>query len=135
MKKLSSLLVLIVLGLFTYAQQFPADTVKNKTYYFKKSKSKETIAWILLGAGAAATTVAIIKANQDPFNNSDAPGILFVGGLACMLGSIPLFISSSHNMKKAFQLTAELKIQENSKLIQMYVGNYHPAVSFKLNLK
>lgn len=86
------------------------DTNQLAQSYLKKSKSQKTAAWILLSAGAVATTAGvIIAANQvshmDIFYDSpppdDATVVLTISGTVAMLTSIPLFIASKKNKRKA----------------------------------
>ncbi len=145
MRRLYCLLFLMAFGIFTYSQRIPADTVRNREYYLGKSKSQLTAGWILFGVGAAATlTGAIVRAAQVSFyivtigtssNNSDAPVIIMIAGAACMLGSIPLFISSHDNKLKAIELSISPKMEENGELIQRCAGKYQPAISFRLSLR
>ncbi|HXS58758.1 MAG TPA: hypothetical protein VN726_21690 [Hanamia sp.] len=79
----------------------------------KKSKNQKTAAWILLGAGAgAAIAGTIIGTNavgnydpNDPFNifprGTLAGGAFILGGAAAMVASVPFFIASGRNKKKA----------------------------------
>ncbi len=78
----------------------------NKEYYLEKSDSQKTTAWILLGSGLLLSTIGIIGFSNSDFlsdNNSstDAYGFLILGGGACTAGSIPLFISSARNARRA----------------------------------
>ena len=145
MRRLYGLIFLMAFGIYSHAQQIPADTVKTRAYYLAKSKSQLTAGWIIFGVGAAATlTGVIVKTAQVSFYivtigtssyNSNAPAILMIAGGACMLGSIPLFISSHDNKRKAIELSIAPKMEENGELVQMYTGRYQPAISIKLNLK
>ena len=144
MKKLFGLFLPIILVIYTYAQQIPADTVENRQYYLGKSKSQKTAGWIIFGVGAAATlTGAIVRAAETSLYivtigtssySSNAPEILMIGGVVFMVGSIPLFISAHDNKLKAIQLSIGPKMEENAELIQMYVGKYQPAISLKIKL-
>lgn len=128
-----------------YAQQIPPDSTKNREYYLGKSKSQLTAGWIIFGVGAATTlTGVIVNVAQVSFYvvtigtssyNSNVPVILIIVGGACMLGSIPLFISSHDNKQKAIELSIAPKMEENSSLIQMYAGKYQPAISIKLKFR
>jgi hypothetical protein len=144
MRRLYGCLLLITVGLSTYAQQIPADTVKNKEYYLGKRRSQLTAGWIIFGVGAAATlTGAIAKAAEvsayivtigTSSTNSNAPEILMIAGVVCMVGSIPLFISAHDNKQKAMELSIGPKMEENGQMIQMYAGKYQPAISIRIRL-
>ncbi len=145
MKKLYSFLLLMAFGLYTYAQQIPADTVvKNKEYYLEKRKSQRTTGWVLFGVGGALTISGIIWASTQPnpfswtadnSKSSDAPYFMTIGGMVTMLASIPFFVSSHKNNLKAIQLSIGPKMEENGQLIKMYAGRYQPAISCKIILK
>jgi len=93
----------------------------------EKSKHQHSAALALLIGGGTLVTGSLIwaltRSNNDNtgYAKYDAPGIVLVGGLAAMLGSIPLFIASSRNKKKA--LTAYFKFD-----------NYVPGLSLKFRL-
>ena len=97
MKKLYSLLLIMAFGVYTYAQQIPVDSVKDKAYYLEKRKSQRTTGWIIFGVGGALTLSGIIWASTQPNpfstnqsgNTSSAPYVMLVGGFATMLASIP----------------------------------------------
>jgi hypothetical protein len=75
-----------------------------------KSKKQKTTAWILLalGAGTVITAYAIesAKVNNDPLGyilpyNTEKFGIAIIAGGALMIASVPFFISSGKNKRKA----------------------------------
>ncbi len=139
MKKIFSAVLLVILGMYTNAQLISVNKEKNNTYYFDKSESQKTIAWILLGAGAVAATTGYItlvsQLNNSIAGNNDVAGILIIVGGASMLASIPFFISSSRNMQREILFSIGPKMEQNDKLIQLYAGKYQPAISLKINLK
>jgi hypothetical protein len=103
---LTVLLLALLVGFST--QTFAQEMSKEN--YLEKSRKQKTTAWILLGGGVAmAVTGAILfDENFILFGASDAEdnkagigGAMFVVGGLATLGSIPLFISSGSNAKKA----------------------------------
>ena len=97
-------LLLFVLGSFS---QTPAP---SKDYYLKKSKTQKTVGWVMIGGGVVMTTISILipyKQSDNPFdyltysNASGGAAILLLGGIGTALGSIPFFISSAKNKRKA----------------------------------
>jgi hypothetical protein len=102
-----------------YMQQLINDSVPSHgieyDYYLKKSKSQKTGAWILLGLGVTSTVIGLIGLHQsnnyDPNSyfagmsgntgSSTSGTILTVVGLSMTGGSIPLFIASNKNKRKA----------------------------------
>lgn len=68
----------------------------------KKNKKQKTTAWVLLGTGVAAILTGVIIDNSNKGNDqSYTGGFIEVGGVICTLTSIPFFISSSKNSRKA----------------------------------
>ncbi len=87
----------------------------GRAYYQQKSNTQHTIAWISLGGGviltSVGTMVALINAGQilrftPPSDRTSHTGdILAYSGLGLAAVSIPFFISSSNNRKKAASVT------------------------------
>ena len=97
-------IVLLISGLlvvnFVFSQQ------KAKGYFLERSKKQKRTAWILLGTGTAAIiTGAIIDNSHQREVQSFTGGFIEVGGIICTLTSIPFFICSSKNKKRATTLT------------------------------
>lgn len=131
------------IGLFsqTLAQEM------SKQDYLDKSRNQKTTGFILLGGGVAMIAVGSILFADDAvdtaisctyLNCSSGSGIesgmviSAVGGLA-ILGSIPVFISSGKNARKAAQLT----FSNEPTFIPKYVGNIPrsiPSVSLLIPL-
>jgi hypothetical protein len=140
MKKVFSLLLLTVFCMYTYAQQLPVDSVKNKEYYLEKRNTQRTTGWIFFGFGSAGVIVGAIVASsssQSYFSSDyDNTGeVIAFAGVLCMAASIPFFIASHHSNLKAMQLSVSPKMEKNDQIVQMYVGRYQPAISLKINLK
>lgn len=87
----------------------------TKADYLKKSKNQKTTGIVLLATGSVMATIGLamtlsnVSGLFDPDNppryNSTAADILGYSGLAVATASIPFFISSSKNKKKAFNLS------------------------------
>jgi hypothetical protein len=138
MKKLNCLLLLMAFGIYSYAQQIPVDTVKNKQYYLEKRSSQRTTGWIFFGLGAGAIIAGAIVYSSQPILSSDKDntgGVIMAVGAVGMLVSIPFFIASHQSNLKAMQLSVGPKLERNDPLIQMYAGKYQPAVSLKMNFR
>jgi hypothetical protein len=133
-------LIFLILLLFTakgFSQTIPS-TEFSKEDYLQKSKRQKTTGWIFLSAGVVITTVGIIgfdnTYNDDWYGNSssDTYGYLVLAGPLISLGSIPFFISSGSNARKA----ATLSISNQPILFprqDSYVLNSHPSLSLKIN--
>lgn len=122
MKKI--ILALIMCCSFNTSITAQVDTSKtvllldNKEYssLLKKAKAQRTVGWVLIGGAIGVVTIgSIINRNNNkpsdpnsPWSNSlntladlnDAVILTAIAG-GLTLGSIPLFVSSSRNMKKA----------------------------------
>ena len=113
MKKLSFIyIVCLCATLQTNAQM--SDTTSNVNLHkvdanslLQKSKKQKTTAWILLGGGAGIVATAVIITLSDGFlslfdlKKDNNRGVLLAAGGAVMLGSIPFFIASGNNKRKA----------------------------------
>ena len=129
MKKNILFSLLLLLSAVTFCQQTTVPPL-TKAEYLQKSKGQKTAAWILLGVGV---TCAAIAAPGNVSLNSLL--VLIIGGGAAAIGSIPLFIASAKNKRKAIAATTFFKmetvpvIQQNS-----FVKHSFPVVSIKIHL-
>jgi len=153
MRKIIVYILLLVIPAVSFCQSIPNDVPAIKTDYLKKSKNQKTAAWILLGGGFALSTTSIVMASSKvtedyvniiagvissepaPQNDYTAENILLVTGTAAMLGSIPLFIASKKNKRKAIAMTANIKM-ENVRMIQYqsFVQTSYPSIALKIKL-
>jgi len=151
MKKTITYVLLLAMSPTTFCQKTNDSVSVVKTDYLVKSKNQKTAAWVLLGGGFALTTTSIIigtsKAVEDygyflggiwvgepaPQNNYTAESILLVTGTAAMLGSIPLFIASGKNKKKAMNMTTNIKMEKATIIErQSFVQSSYPAIALKI---
>lgn len=96
--------VLLISGLLVF--NFIFSQQKAQKNFLERSKKQKRTAWILLGTGTAAViTGAIIDNSVKRERQSFTGGFIEVGGIICALTSIPFFISSSKNKKRATTLT------------------------------
>ncbi len=148
--------MLLVVTTATFSQQNTPFPTLTKQDYIKKSKSQKTAAWVLLGGGLTLSSIGAItaapKAGEDigyailllpnaltgnlqpePQNNYTAQTILLIGGLTAMLSSIPLFIASGKNKRKAISISIKNatspQIQKSS-----FVYRTIPSLTFKFRL-
>jgi len=114
MKRITITTLLLILAVTTYSQKNNPYPALTKQDYLTKSKKQKTAARLLLSGGVvmstigtglaiddatAATSDAIVTifslGTVEPVNddkdNTVVANVLFFGGLAAMLGSIPLF--------------------------------------------
>ena len=153
MKKVTIYFLLLIIPAASFCQQTNANIPAVKTDYLKKSKNQKTTAWVLLAGGFALSTTGILiaapKAEEDisygfggfltgepaPQNNYTAENILLVTGTVAMLSSIPFFIASKKNKRKAMNMSANIKM-ENATMIQQqsFVQSSYPAIALKIKL-
>lgn len=104
--------------------------------YIKKSKARKTAAWIMLGGGTVmGVTGLVIGINNislfggEPNTESKIGGAMFFAGALSMVGSIPFFISSGANKRKARVLLKNENIKIGSKYLP---GSDYTAVSISI---
>jgi hypothetical protein len=120
---------------FTVLIGQPTDLTKSNTKadYLKKSKTQKIIAFSLLGGGTIAWLAGASK-NMNQEDNIDGGGeaTMIIGGTAA-LASIPLFIISSKNKKKAMSMSFKNQIlpqlQHNG-----FVHRATPSLTIKISL-
>ncbi len=142
MKKIIFSFTLLVFVVKSFGQT--TSPAFSKDYYLKKSKNQKTVGWIMLGGGVAMTTIGIIIPNTqtndpndpfgvDPFSGNEGAAIVAAAGLVSALGSIPFFISSAKNARKAAMISFNnqkvLFPQQNT-----FVLKTRPSLTLKLEL-
>ncbi len=149
MKKIIISFLMLAVSAATFSQQTKTIIPQlTKTDYLQKSMNQKKAAWILLGGGATLVLTGILIPQGDytgipyPFNvfpyldshkNDGIKGALGLSGTLTMLGSIPLFIASAKNKRKAMSLSFK---NEKAPVIQQSGINtgYYPALSIKIGL-
>jgi hypothetical protein len=105
----------------------------------QRSKNQKTAGWLLLAGGTTMAVTGIILFSKADFwksednGSADAGGFLLLGGVLADLGSIPLFISSATNARRA----ATLSFKNEKVLVPLHnnlVWNAVPAISLKIQL-
>lgn len=125
------------------SQQITPGTTMTKDDYLQKSRSQKTAAWIMLGGGALATTAGIIWFSQEftlfgPTSSEEsASGAIVVVGVAAMGGSIPLFIASARNKRKANAMALLITAEDLSRTasLNFKTSSRYPALTFRITLK
>ena len=149
MRKLILTIATVLFFFESFCQQINPAPALTKQDYLEKSKKQKTAAWILLGGGAALMiTGSILSLNEmeddysnDPYNpfaplteaDFDGPEWAATIGIFAGLGSIPLFIASSRNKRKAMSLSLkneQFQSIKNSSLVSRPM----PAVSLRVKL-
>lgn len=117
-----------------------AQTTLSKEDYLRKSDVQKKTGWTMLACGTTLIIVgALVGGGSDSgemgYGSSfDTGALLFGLGLATDLASIPVFISSASNARKA--ATISLKNQRlffNSQ--HGYARNFNPAIRLTVYLK
>ncbi len=108
----------------------------SKEYYLQKSNNQKKTGWILLGGGAVLATVGGIgfSENFGIFTDNatgDGYGFMFLTGVISGLSSIPFFISSGNNARRAATITFYLNPSLNANSNSL-VQNYQPYLGFKI---
>ena len=145
MRKPVFFILLLIISVISFSQQTITATPPVKTDYLKKSKNQNTAAWILLGGGFAfATTGIIVGVNGttreivgaftgEKSNQFEIGAGFFYAGLATMAGSIPLFIASSRNKRKASAVSTSFKIETGTFVQQTaLIRSRFPAIAIKI---
>ncbi|MFI5133149.1 MAG: hypothetical protein ACHQEB_02380 [Chitinophagales bacterium] len=148
MKKIFVFLLLFAVSFTVFSQPVTTTAPMFKSDYLKKSKSQKTAAWVLLSGGTVLTVTGLVISSNSAINelaSAFSSGrndkafvtgeVLTITGCLSMLGSIPLFISSAKNKRRAMATTAFFKM-ETAPLIQYttIALQSYPAFSIKINL-
>lgn len=135
MKKILIFLMLLLFTVRVFGQETPS-TEFSKEYYLEKSKKQKTTGWVMLAGGAVITIVGLIgfssTYDDTSYSTTDAYGFMTVGGPLICLGSIPFFISSGSNAKKAATLSFSnqpILMPQQGSLVQ----NSQPSLSLKID--
>ena len=145
MKKIILLFLLSAIAAAGYGQQ--TGTPELKMELLQKSRNQKTVAWVLLGGGFAISMAGVVEAtselthdlinifNPEEQKSSSTGTVLIIAGTTTMLTSIPLFISSSRNKRKAKAITVMLK-KENytAPRYSSFIKLSYPAISLKFDL-
>jgi len=109
MKKTFLFLTVVLIAVKSFCQT-PENPSLTKDYYLKKSKNQKTAGWVLLGGGVVMASVGLaISSRQitdDPIgylttDKGNASVAVAITGLGISLFSIPFFISSAKNARRA----------------------------------
>ena len=145
MKLIIAFILLLTMLCTSFSQVVNPRPTLTQSDYLKKSKKQNTAAWIVLGGGFALTSAGIITGingvtneifgvfNGEKSNTIEVGTVLFYSGLAAMVASIPLFMASSKNKKRAMGLA--IKIEEAKQFNNQYfVSRPVPSLTLKINL-
>ena len=145
MKQALVLVLLMSVVVNCFGQQTtPAPSIQSD--YLKKSKNQKTASWILLGGGAVLLIVsAVIPKGEEQWDtyylmpvkgnkNDGIKAALGLTGAVSMLVSIPLFIASGKNKRRALAVSADLHMQKSQVIRHAsFSEKSYPAAAVKLN--
>ena len=130
MKKIIAYFLMLVLPVISFCQNTNDSVPVVKTDYLAKSKSQKTAAFILLGIGITTLTIAAVG-DLD----LDVLGTVVIVGGAATIASIPLFIASGKNKRRAMKASAFIKMEKATIVeMQSFVQGSYPAIAFKIQL-
>lgn len=136
MKKIISLLLLLIVFEVSYGQSIKSTPQLTKIDYLKKSQNQKLIAWLLFAGGTAVAGITGLSNLGIDFgsqNKRPSPVVPLIIGGTMMVGSIPIFISSSKNKKKAMSLSFQME-QLPQLQITSLVYNPTPSIALKIRL-
>ncbi len=140
---------MLAVSAVSFSQQIEPPAAKPTIDYLQKSKKQKKIARILLigGAGLIATSFIIPKGElvrdgicigylcTDEYKNDDIRAAVALGGALSMLGSIPMFIISNRNKRKAAAATDFFNMEKAPVVQQgVFINQPYPALGFKISL-
>jgi hypothetical protein len=132
----TNVMVVALIAAFLVGSALPVFAQSmSKQDYLDKSRMQKNTGFIMLGGGVAMATAGAILFNKN-FNlngGGDAEGIMMVAGTLVALGSIPMFISSGNNARKA----AQMSFRNEPLHIPKYAGNLPrsvPSLTLKIPL-
>lgn len=139
MKKMIFFVTLLIMSASSFSQQTNSHPSLTKQDYLQKSKNQKTTAWVLLGGGAVLILVGDLIGNSKESSFSDAgTGVVIAGaGVLSMLGSIPLFIASGKNKRKAMSMSFKNEMGPSRLLSgqkSSFVNRLVPSLSLKISL-
>ena len=131
MKKIVICAMFLGLAATSFCQQVQqSSTTLTREEYLKKSKTQKIVGFVLLGAGAIAF-ISVSGGNTD----FGTLGALVMAGAVSALASIPFFIASGRNKRKANNASLSFKFEKNQTIQPAKISLHSfPAISLKLKL-
>ena len=137
MKKIIAYFLMLVLPVISFCQKTNDPVPVNKTGHLAKSKNQKTAAWILLGGGTVLIGTGFLVGDSKNSSFDDAATGAFLAGIGVLsaFGSIPLFIASGKNKRRAMKASAFIKMEKATIVeMQSFVQGSYPAIAFKIQL-
>lgn len=135
MKKNLIYFLLLALPTASFCQTTNDSVRVIKTDYLVKSKNQKTAARVLLGGGVAliGTGFLVGDGKNSTFDDAAAGALLAGIGVLSAIGSIPLFIASGKNKRKAMKASAFIKM-DTAPLLQKQTFVQNPYPAFSVNI-
>lgn len=136
MKKIILFTLLLTVSAASFSQQTNPSATLTKQDYLKKSNNQKFVAWTLLGGGVIALALAAIDLDVcfgPGCTKSSFPATAVGIGAVCIVGSIPFFIASAKNKRRAMSMSFK-----NETIPQLQNGSFVnrsvPSLTLKINL-
>ncbi len=142
MKCILTLLVILLQNIEAASQYRNSPAFASPaTDYLEKSRKQKTSAWILLVGGGLVSSIGMVVGMSEMFTDlfdaapdrGSAGPTLLVVGVASMAGSIPLFIASGKNRRKA---AGEIALKWENVVVNPGPGfvRHYPAIGISIKL-
>jgi len=147
MKKILFIAILFLIRAISFGQQTNIDKTPAVPDYLKKSQELKKAGFALLGAGGVLIITSALIPQGDlvkpgicvgiwcdsEYENDDIISAFFLVGTISVLSSIPVFIVSGTNKRKATSIG--IKLEQTVKLSNKnLVYNSFPSITVKTNL-
>ena len=130
--------ILIAIAVTLAIDSFGQDSIHTKQFYLNKSKSQKTTGFVLLAGDAALSVAGAIVFAQnytfddDDYERSQVGGVMAAIGSAAMLVSIPFFISSKTNSRRAALAFGTQTVPQQ--MPYRFAVQRQPSIGVKINL-
>ena len=138
MKKIIVFTMLLIISVTSFSQQTKPAPALTKQDYQNKSEGQNSAAWVLLSVGTAVLAGTMISEATSVCFGGGCPKksfpVVLVGlGGTAVVSSIPFFIASSRNKKKAMSLSFK---NETTPQLQKdgFTNRPVPSLTLKINL-
>lgn len=136
MKKILISMIMLFILQQTFSQYKDTVRLPLTPDFDLKSKNQKNAGWVLLGTGTALVTAGLLIGNRNASTFDDAAIGVVLGGLGVIsaLGSIPLFLASGRNHRRAIG-SVQLRLQACPSVGRSQTqSNLYPAAYFRIGL-
>jgi hypothetical protein len=137
MRKAIFCITLLIMVANAFSQQTTSPQKKTKEDYLLKSKKQKTTGWILLGGGAGLIIIGDVIGNSNEASFDDAgTGLILAGiGAISMLTSIPVFLASGKNKRRANRMTSYIRWEHERSMGMRGLRDIpYPALALRIKL-